>query len=113
MTACLFVRRFYPSKVKKIIEQVVTKILEDQTYDSSNSRVWAETIVANVRDLVKQLNIPSYKIIVQSVVGQVAGQGVRVASKCLWDETNDNYATYTFSNSSLFCTTFVFGIYYE
>ena len=62
---------------------------------------------------MKLLNIPSYKIVVQAVIGQVAGQGVRVASKCLWDDANDNYASFTFSNTSLFCTGMVFGIYYE
>ena len=49
----------------------------------------------------------------QTVIGQVKGQGVRVASKCLWDEPNDNYSSFTFSNHSLFCTTIVFGIYFE
>ena len=105
--------RFYPSKVKKIIEQVVTKTLEDQEYDHQHAKIWAETIVQNVRDQTKQLNIPSYKIVVQCVIGQVGGQGVRIASKCLWDEHNDNYSTYSYSNHSLFCTGIVFGIYYE
>ena len=59
------------------------------------------------------MNIPSYKIIVQCVIGQVLGQGVRVASKCLWDDANDNYASWTYSNASLFATGIVFGIYFE
>ena len=59
------------------------------------------------------MNIPSYKIVVQVVIGQVLGQGVRVASKCLWDEANDNYASHTYESTSLFCTGIVFGIYYE
>ena len=92
---------------------MVTKTLEDQTYDHYQAKIWAETIVQNVRDQTKQLNIPSYKIVVQCVIGQVGGQGVRIASKCLWDEQNDNYSSYTYSNHSLFCTGIVFGIYYE
>ena len=92
---------------------MVTKTLEVQTYDHYQAKIWAETIVQNVRDQTKQLNIPSYKIVVQCVIGQVGGQGVRIASKCLWDEQNDNYSSYTYSNHSLFCTGIVFGIYYE
>ena len=42
---------------------------------------------------VKGLNIPSYKIVVQPVIGEIGGQGVRVASKCPWDDQNDNYAS--------------------
>lgn len=87
--------------------------MADKEYDHAQAKGWAEEIVGQVKQQVKQLNIPSYKIVVQSVIGQVEGQGVRVASKCLWDETNDNYATFTYSNASLFCTGIVFGIYYE
>ena len=105
--------RFYPSKVRTIIEKVIKKNLEDQEYDHQMAKQWAEQIVQKVRDETKQLNIPSYKIVVQCVIGQVKGQGVRIASKCLWDEKNDNYSSFTYSNHSLFCTGIVFGIYYE
>ena len=89
------------------------KTLEDQEYDHHQAKIWAESIVQNVRDQTKQLSIPSYKIVVQCVIGQVKGQGVRIASKCLWDVENDNYSSFTYSNHSLFCTGIVFGIYYE
>ena len=73
----------------------------------------AEKIADEIKSACKGLSIPAYKIVVQTVIGQVQGQGVKVASKCLWDEGNDNYASYTFCNHSLFCTGIVFGIYYE
>ena len=66
-----------------------------------------------IKTQVKGLMLPSYKIVVQTVIGEISGQGVRVASKCLWDDNVDNYASYTYSNNSLFCTGIVFGIYYE
>lgn len=105
--------RFYPHKVKAIIEEVVSTKLEDKEFDYAEAKRQAEEIVHEVKERVKQLSIPSYKIVVQSVIGQVEGQGVRVASKCLWDESNDNYASFTYTNQSLFCTGIVFGIYYE
>ena len=105
--------RFYPAKVRAIIEQVIKGKLEGQEFDHQKHKQWAEAIVVEIKDQTKQLNIPSYKIIVQCVIGQVRRQGVRVASKCLWDEANDNYASWTYENASLFCTGIVFGIYYE
>ena len=105
--------RFYPSHVKKIIEDVVSTMMADKEYEHAQAKKWAEDIVQQVKTRTKQLSIPSYKIVVQSVIGQVEGQGVRVASKCLWDENNDNYASFTYTNASLFCTCMVFGIYYE
>lgn len=48
---------------------------------------------------------------VQTVVGQQKQQGVRVASRCLWDTDTDNYSTYTFTNDTLWCTVMCFGLY--
>jgi len=42
-----------------------------------------------------------YKIAVQVLVGENKGQGLRVTSKCLWDPTVDNSASYTFTNVSI------------
>ena len=92
---------------------MITRNVQDQEYDQAAAKTWVENIVRQIQTNVKQLSIPAYKIVVQAVIGQVAGQGVRVASKCLWDEANDNYATFTFTNHSLFCTAMVFGIYQE
>ena len=69
--------------------------------------------MSQIKTQVKALKYDSYKIVVQAVIGEVKGQGVRVASKCLWDVSNDNYASYTYQNESLFCTGIVFGIYFE
>ena len=105
--------RFYPAKVKAIIERCIGNKLEGQEFDQQKHKQQAEAIVVEIKDQTKQLSIPSYKIIVQCVIGQMMQQGVRVASKCLWDEANDNYASYTYANESLWCTGIVFGIYYE
>ena len=56
----------------------------------------AESIADQIKMQVKALNIPSYKIVVQTVIGEITGQGVRVASKCLWDDQNDNLASFTY-----------------
>ena len=39
-----------------------------------------------------------YKIVVQTTVGQLRDQGIRVASRCLWDPNTDNYASTSYSN---------------
>lgn len=54
-----------------------------------------------------------YKIVVQVTIGQMKDQGVRVASRCLWDTATDNYASVQFKNQSLWCSTMVFGVYTE
>ena len=91
--------RFYPSKVKKIVMDIIKGRLEGQNYDHAQAKGWAEKIAEEIKNRVREsLSIPSYKIVVQTVIGQVKGQGVRVASKCLWDDQNDNYASFTYTN---------------
>ena len=52
------------------------------------------------------LHIPRYKIVLQSIIGEVKGQGTYVASRCLWDSETDNYASYAFRNVSAACVLF-------
>ena len=65
--------RFYPAKVRQIIEQCIKTKLDGVEFDHQKHKNWAETIVVDIKDQTKQLNIPSYKIIVQCVIGQVLG----------------------------------------
>ena len=88
--------RFYPSKVKACIEEVILRNLKDKEYDHSSAKAMAEMVADQIKMQVKALNIPSYKIVVQTVIGQITGQGVRVASKCLWDDQTDNWASFTY-----------------
>jgi hypothetical protein len=41
------------------------------------------------------------------------GQGVRIASRCLWDTETDNHASSTFQNPYLYCVAMVFAVYFE
>lgn len=59
------------------------------------------------------LGLPRYKFVVQVSLGEVRGQGVRVASRCLWDTDTDNHASYSFRSDSVWCSVMVFGLYAE
>ena len=47
------------------------------------------------------------------VSGEITGQGLRIASKSLWDTNYDNWTSYTYQNDSMYCTAMVFAVYYE
>ena len=49
----------------------------------------------------------------QVTLGQMKDQGVRVASRCLWDTATDNYASVEYANQHLWCSAMVFGVYTE
>ena len=52
-----------------------------------------------------------YKIVVQTTVGQMKDQAIRVASRCLWDPNTDNYASTSFKNETIFASVMVFCLY--
>ena len=56
--------RFYPSKVRAIIEEIVLRNVKDKEYDHANSKPLAESIAEQIKMAVKGQNIPSYKIVV-------------------------------------------------
>lgn len=106
-------RRFVPETVNMIIKAVLDKKLATHTYSETESQQVALDLCAEIKEKVKALNIPRYKIILQSVIGEIKGQGAYITSRCLWDTKSDNYASYSFQNASMFCTVMVFGLYLE
>ena len=52
-----------------------------------------------------------FKVVVQTVVGQMKDQGIRVASRCLWDTSTDNYASCQYKIQELFCNVMIFCMY--
>jgi hypothetical protein len=44
------------------------------------------------------LNLPRYKYLVQVVIGEQKGSGVRMGSRCFWDDQTDSVASETFLN---------------
>ena len=82
--------------MRSCIEDVILRNLKDREYDHATAKSQAEAIADQIKMQVKALSIPNYKIVVQTVIGDITGQGVRVASKCLWDSQNDNWASFTY-----------------
>ena len=62
---------------------------------------------------MKERKFPRYKAVVQTTLGQQKGNGVPVASRCLWDVRTDNVATYHFNSDRLGVTVMGCGIYME
>ena len=83
-----------------------------QTYDEEEARNWSLNISDTIRTQIQEkMSKTRYKIVVQTTIGQQSDQAIRVASRCLWDPSVDNYASATFSNESIFCNTLIFCLY--
>eukprot|EP00050_Salpingoeca_kvevrii_P020407 m.98139 g.98139 ORF g.98139 m.98139 type:complete len:77 (+) comp8853_c0_seq1:325-555(+) len=58
------------------------------------------------------LQLERYKFVVQAVIGEQRGEGVKVAARCLWDSDTDGTAQDVFMNESLFCVAAVYAVYF-
>jgi len=104
--------KFKKALVKDVINKVVQKRLKDEGYSSENVGQWSQDISNQVKARVKELGFERYKIVVQCLIGEQRGQGANMACRCFWDSDTDNYIQEVYSNSSLFCITAVFGVFY-
>ena len=105
--------RFVPRPVEGIIREVMERHLRSAVFDDAACKVRALELCSEIKERVKALNLPRYKVVLQSVLGEVKGQGAYIASRCLWDTETDNYAAFSMKNASLFCVIMVFGLYLE
>lgn len=105
--------KFMPKDVENVIKDVMSKKLKKAVYDDTRSKQLALELCSEIKERIKALNMPRYKVVLQSVIGEVKGQGAYVASRCLWDTETDNCASFSMKNSSLFCVVMVFGLYLE
>jgi hypothetical protein len=57
------------------------------------------------------MNLPRYKILVQSVIGESKDQGFQFASKSLWDPETDDYSFGSFLNEHVFAAVGAWALY--
>ena len=101
------------SKVERIAQQVLEKEIGNQTYDSYKVGDMACTLSAKIKEKVKELNFPRYRIICQVVITQVTDQGLEATSRCLWDTSCDNFAAVSYKNESIAAIAMIYGVYLE
>ena len=94
-----------------MLNEVLEK-LESHTYSPTHSPFLAKLLITRVLENVKRLNIERYKI-VSVTIGSKATQGLRIASRCLWNDQFDTVVTASFEKKDFFAVGTVYGIYYD
>ncbi|CAF1018488.1 unnamed protein product [Didymodactylos carnosus] len=109
-----FEEKFRSTKIQDILYSCISDVLGDKKYEQEACSEWTKTITINIRDRLKSSNmkLERYKFIVQCVIGENKGQGVKYGCRCLWDSDTDGMAEYVYLNESLFCAVATFGIFY-
>ncbi|CAF4397662.1 unnamed protein product, partial [Rotaria sordida] len=64
--------------------------MKDQTYNPATVHELIKNVSRNVNQLIKNFQLPRYKIFIQTMIGQKFEQTLRIGSRCLWDPKTDN-----------------------
>lgn len=106
-------KRFPYPTVRSIIKESMENLLSEEQYRPEFCRDMSKTLSDTIKARVKSLMIPRYKIICLVQIGELKSQGMRVGSRCLWDENNDTFSSHEFRNKSIYAVASVYGVYYE
>jgi len=69
--------RLNPRVVKDLISEVLLSSLKNREYDQNETSNWTKEIATNIKGKLKDLKLPRYKFLVQVIIGEMKGAGVR------------------------------------
>lgn len=99
------------SVMKDIIHGVLQSHLAGEKYQGDQVQQQTKAIADDVKEKLKDLNLPRYKYMVQCVIGEQRGEGVRMGCRTFWEAATDTYATDTYMNDSIFCVVVAYAVY--
>lgn len=105
--------KFVACKVEKVVHGIIESFLEGETYEAKRCSHLAQNLTDVIKNRLKEMHMPRYKIVCSVMIGQNADQCLRCSSRCLWNTDTDNYASATYKNNSLFAIANVYGLYFE
>jgi hypothetical protein len=105
--------RFNAQRVSNVINETLERYLEGETYNPTLCSQMTQQLSESIRNKVKEIGFPRYKLVCKVIIGQKAQQGIEMASRCLWNDGFDSYATGEYSNKDLFAIAVIYAIYYE
>lgn len=106
-------KRFEHWRVTEIIKNTFEEHLIGESYDREFCHRMSKILADLIKDQVKSLQFPRYKIISVVSIGQKRGQSVRMASRSVWDPRFDCSAQYCYEREDMYAIGVVYGVYCE
>ncbi|XP_050520293.1 dynein light chain Tctex-type protein 2B-like [Daktulosphaira vitifoliae] len=105
--------KFKTILAKEIIQETLHKYLKDKDYSQISAETLSKTIASEIKDQLKEKCINSrFKLMVQVVLGERHGAGIKIGARCIWDADTDTLASDQFLNETIFCMAVVFAVYF-
>ncbi|RZC38930.1 tctex1 domain-containing protein 2, partial [Asbolus verrucosus] len=88
---------FKAGTVKEIIRTLLFEKLSGKSYDAERVKKWTVELANEISSKVTELKMKRYKHIVQVILGEHKGAGVKSGVRCVWDAETDGYTSEIFS----------------
>jgi X breakpoint 2-interacting protein len=99
-------------KVRKIVKDVLST-LSNHSYDPKESSFVSKLLSKRILDEVRLLNIERYKLVCLVTIGSKSRQGLRIASRCLWNTEHDTFVSETLDKQTFYAIATVYAMYFE
>ncbi|XP_033121124.1 tctex1 domain-containing protein 1-like [Anneissia japonica] len=106
-------RVFVSHQAKCILDGILKQRLESETYDPEKCNNLCRELSDKIKNRVKDLGYPRYKLVVVVSIGSVAGATLCTASQCIWNDKFDTFAEHSYKNGSIYAVATVYGVYQE
>ncbi|XP_043491075.1 dynein light chain Tctex-type protein 2B-like [Polistes fuscatus] len=104
--------KFKPLSAKEVIHNVLFDQLSTKTYNAQEAVQWTKNIADILKVKIKELQFKRYKYVVNVVLGEQHGAGIKMGTRCIWDAEADAYAFDSFINDTIFCVATVYAVYF-
>ncbi|KAG5188283.1 Tctex-1, partial [Tribonema minus] len=105
-------KRASVNQMREIIRAILEEQLSGQTYSGDVATAQTKKISDEIKDRLKTMSLDRYKYVVQVIIGEQRGEGVRMGCRCFWDADTDACASESFINDHIFCVATAYGIYH-
>ncbi|XP_048208077.1 dynein light chain Tctex-type 4-like [Perognathus longimembris pacificus] len=105
--------KFPCAQAEELMQAHLPSKLASVAYHPALCAHLATVLSVEIRDLVKAVTPPRYKIVCSVSIGSKGQADVVVSSQSLWDPHTDCCATSCYVNPTLFCVALVHAIYLE
>uniref|UniRef100_A0A2P2I766 Tctex1 domain-containing protein 2-like n=1 Tax=Hirondellea gigas TaxID=1518452 RepID=A0A2P2I766_9CRUS len=104
--------KLHSSAVKEVLHSVLVEQLSNFVYDAETSDKKVNCLAEVIRERLHELSVTRYKFVVNVVLGEQRGGGIKVGARCLWDTDTDTAVSDTFLTETFFCSAAVFGAFF-
>ncbi|KAL8625607.1 hypothetical protein ACOMHN_043882 [Nucella lapillus] len=104
---------FKPHLLLPHMHRILQHFLHDKPYNSGEAPELCKRLADTIKDQASGLHLPRYKFVSDVMIGQKQEQGLITGSRCLFDESRDNFVSASYENKSLFAVATLYGLYYE